>query len=110
MSNKAAEHQKDPEKNSLPCVQDMVVADIEARKVVGIERYGTVLQPFNGRSALMDAYQEALDLAIYLRQLLYEEQNPYPNCEHCGPVGKTIEFEGTYWCIPCAESQDLTDE
>jgi hypothetical protein len=53
----------------------MVMLDIEARKKVGIERYGTVLQPFNGRSALMDAYQEALDLAIYLRQLLYEEEH-----------------------------------
>lgn len=72
--NKAAEHQVDPTINNLPCVQDMVLADIQARKQVGIERYGTVLQPFNGRSALMDAYQEALDLAIYLRQLLYEEQ------------------------------------
>lgn len=75
--NKAAEHQKDPEQNNLPCVQDMVITDIEARKQVGIERYGTVLQPFNGRSALMDAYQEALDLAIYLRQLLYEEKHEY---------------------------------
>lgn len=75
MTNKAAEHQQDPEKNNLPCVQDMVIADIDARKQVGIERYGTVLQPFNGRSALMDAYQEALDLAIYLRQLLYEEEH-----------------------------------
>jgi hypothetical protein len=73
--NKAAEHQIDPTKNNLPCVQDMVMADIEARKLVGIERYGTVLQPFNGRSALMDAYQEALDLAIYLRQLLYEQEH-----------------------------------
>jgi hypothetical protein len=75
MQNKAAEHQQDPEVNDLPCVQDMVVTDIEARKKVGIERYGTVLQPFNGRSSLMDAYQEALDLAIYLRQLLYEEEH-----------------------------------
>jgi hypothetical protein len=74
--NKAAEHQANPTQNNLPCVQDMVLADIEARKKVGIERYGTVLQPFNGRSALMDAYQEALDLAIYLRQLLYETENP----------------------------------
>ena len=110
MSNKAAEHQQDPEKNNLPCVQDMVLADIEARKKVGIERYGTVLQPFNGRDALMDAYQEALDLAIYLRQLLYEQEHPHPNCEHCGPVGETYEFEGTYWCKPCMESQDLFDE
>ena len=74
MANKAAEHQQDPQKNNLPCVQDMVVADIEARKAVGIERYGTTLQPFNGRSALMDLYQELLDACMYARQLLYEQE------------------------------------
>jgi hypothetical protein len=73
MSN-AAEHQQDPVVNNQPCVQDMVIKDIIARKEVGKERYGTYLQPFNGRSALMDAYQEALDLCQYLRQLLYEEE------------------------------------
>lgn len=73
MSN-VAEHQIDPVINDKPCIQDMVIADIEARKQVGIERYGTVLQPFNGRSALMDAYQEALDLCQYLRQMLYEQE------------------------------------
>lgn len=85
--NKAAEHQQNPKVNNLPCVQDMVVADIEARKKVGIERYGTVLQPFNGRSALMDAYQEALDLAIYLRQLLYEQ-------EHLGHTECNVDGSG----------------
>ena len=74
MSN-VAEHQVDPTINAQPCIQDMVIADIEARKAVGVERYGTVLQPFNGRSALMDAYQEALDLCQYLRQMLYEAEH-----------------------------------
>jgi hypothetical protein len=69
------EHQENPIVNNGPCIQDLVIQDIEARKQVGIERYGTVLQPFNGRSALMDAYQEALDLCAYLRQLLYEEEH-----------------------------------
>jgi hypothetical protein len=75
VSNKVAEHQVDPIKNDKPCVQDMVIADIEARKGVGIERYGTVLQPFNGRDALLDAYQEALDLCQYLRQMIYEQEH-----------------------------------
>lgn len=73
--NKASEHQIDPIKNNLPIVQDMVILDIQMRKEVGKERYGTYLQPFNGRSALWDAYQEALDLCQYLRQLIYEEEN-----------------------------------
>ena len=61
-----------PTKNDLPFVQDAVIADIEARKQVGIERYGTPLQPFNGRDALQDAYEEAIDLAMYLKQLIIE--------------------------------------
>jgi hypothetical protein len=73
--SKAGEHQEMPKVNNHPCVQDMVIADIEERKKVGIQRYGTVLQPFNGRSALWDAYQEALDLCQYLRQLIYEEDH-----------------------------------
>ena len=32
----------------------------------------TSLQAFNGRDALRDAYEEALDLCQYLRQALYE--------------------------------------
>jgi hypothetical protein len=50
----------------------MVIADIEKRKAIGLERYGTLLQPFNGRDALRDAYEEALDLAQYLRQAIEE--------------------------------------
>lgn len=30
---------------------------------------------FNGRDALLDAYQEALDLVVYLRQVIYERDN-----------------------------------
>ncbi len=74
-TNRVAEHQKDPEKNNGPCIQDLVIDDIRSRKEVGIERYGTVLQPFNGRNSLLDAYQEALDLCVYLKQLLYEQEN-----------------------------------
>jgi hypothetical protein len=39
---------------------------------MGIMKYGTPLQPFNGRDALWDAYQVVLDLAVYLRQAIYE--------------------------------------
>lgn len=50
----------------------MVREDLEERERVGIERYGTSLQPHNGRDALRDAYEEALDLACYLRQAMAE--------------------------------------
>ena len=42
------------------------------RDIIGRMRYGTPLQPHNGRDALADAYQEALDLCAYLRQAIFE--------------------------------------
>jgi hypothetical protein len=56
-----------------PAIQDLVIADIEKRKQLGLARYGTLLKPFNGRDALVDAYEEALDLCMYLKQRLVEE-------------------------------------
>lgn len=50
----------------------LVIQDMQARDQFGRCKYGTPLQPFNGRDALKDAYQEALDLCVYLRQALYE--------------------------------------
>jgi hypothetical protein len=70
--NPAAQHQPMPAKTGGVAIQDLVITDIADRKAVGLERYGTLLQAHNGRDALMDAYQEALDLAIYLRQVIAE--------------------------------------
>ncbi len=61
-----------PIKNDLPFMHDLVKEDMEGRKQLGIKRYGTPLQPHNGRDALRDAYEEILDHAAYLRQMLYE--------------------------------------
>ena len=59
-------------------VTDRVVADLQFRRSQGITKYGRELQSFNGRDALMDAYQEALDLAVYLRQAIMERDNVAP--------------------------------
>lgn len=61
-----------PVKNDLPAVWDLVIADMKERDFEASEKYGTRLQPHNGRNALRDAYQEALDLVVYLRQAIYE--------------------------------------
>jgi hypothetical protein len=61
-----------PVKNSRTDIQSLVVADLENRRELGIKRYGTALQAFNGRDMLRDAYEEALDLAVYLRGVLEE--------------------------------------
>ena len=47
--------------------------DLLSRQRKGVQTYGGKLEMFNGRSALLDAYEEALDLAMYLRQALSEE-------------------------------------
>ncbi len=52
-----------------------VIKDLLARDTLGQERYKTSLKTDNGRDALMDAFQEALDLCMYLKQALMERDN-----------------------------------
>lgn len=84
--NAAATPQPAPVKRDTPGMHDLVaadirqsgatellvIADLEARKTFGLEKYGTMLQAFNGRDPLMDAYQETLDQVVYLRQCVDE--------------------------------------
>ena len=51
----------------------LVIDDIEERAAMGKDKYGTYLRANNGRKPLVDAYQEALDLVMYLRQKIEEE-------------------------------------
>ena len=67
----ATKEQVQPKGNGVD-VGKLVQADIEARCELGKQKYGERLQPFNGRDALLDAYQEALDLCQYLRQAIEE--------------------------------------
>lgn len=55
-----------------PSIQELVRLDLVMRERLGQERYGTSLYAYNGRSAILDAYEEALDLALYLRQVIEE--------------------------------------
>lgn len=66
--------QPKPIKNKNPHIVDLVVKDMKERKKQGIKTYGVALQAFNGRDALQDAYEEALDLAIYLKQAMEERK------------------------------------
>lgn len=102
-SRSLVQAQPDPTKNDRPAMWPLVMADLDAidpeaiepildenglqapaqvavlvdmrdRDRGGLERYGTRLQPFNGRDSLVDAYQELLDACVYLRTAIYEEQ------------------------------------
>lgn len=56
-------------------VTELVKEDLDSRADAGEAKYGERLKAHNGRNALWDAYQEALDLAQYLRQLIKEEED-----------------------------------
>lgn len=53
---------------------DRVVADMRARDDFGAKKYGVRHQHDDGRDHLVDAYQELLDAALYLRAAI--EQKP----------------------------------
>ncbi len=53
-------------------LHDRLEGDLVKRVRLGQSRYGTVLQTENGRDALADAYDEAWDLVIYLKQAMLE--------------------------------------
>jgi hypothetical protein len=60
---------------SEPIIHDLVIADLRDRLRVGVKTYGVPLRANNGRDALWDAYEEALDLACYLKQAMVEREN-----------------------------------
>ncbi len=85
--------QPNPKKNNNPPIVDLVVKDMLSRKKLGKKRYGVFLQAENGRNALLDAYEEALDMCMYLKQKLEEETkvpqgmaytciSPHSGCGH----------------------------
>lgn len=71
---KPIDDQPAPVPNDRTPIWDLVIADMRERDQTGRATYGTPLQAFNGRDALMDAYQEALDLAAYLKQELEQRK------------------------------------
>lgn len=63
-----------PVPNDRPGIHELVIEDIRKRRELGISRYGTMLQAFNGRDALQDLYDELLDAACYVRQAIEERR------------------------------------
>lgn len=55
-------------------IASLVKEDIEKRIEKGVEIYGERLRVFNGRNALQDAYEEALDLVLYMKQFIEENK------------------------------------
>lgn len=80
--SKASEYQPNPEKGEK-IVIDVVLADIRERAETGKRKYGTYLETHNGRYPLWDAYQEAIDLVMYLRQAILERESEVSTKKNC---------------------------
>jgi len=72
-SKSAAKPEPEPTGNGETVLFE-VLHDLMDRAKIGKEKYGTHLKTNNGRDALMDAYQESLDLCMYLKQCLMEQE------------------------------------
>lgn len=55
---------------SIPDDQELLIRDIEERRLLGISRYGQGHRPFNGRNTLLDLYHERLDEMVYMRSIV----------------------------------------
>lgn len=53
-------------------MQEALIRAIKIRRDLGVRKYGRPLEAHNGRDALLDAWQEAVDLAAYLTQMRIE--------------------------------------
>lgn len=54
---------------------EATIRALEERKEYGIRKYGRPLEAGNGRDALLDAWEEALDLYCYLTQMELERDS-----------------------------------
>lgn len=69
--------------------ETLVIEDIRKRQQVGIAKYGTTVaqNPLTHAQWLQHAYEEALDMAIYLKRAMQASgSSPTCWCETCRPV------------------------
>lgn len=62
-------------KSDGPDIWPLVIKDMADRDHLGKTKYGIPLRSHNGRDALVDAYQEVLDMSVYLRQEIEERRD-----------------------------------
>jgi hypothetical protein len=54
-------------------LRDHVTEGLRQRKELGVKRYGTPLQPDNGRDSLRDLHEELMDATVYCRNRMLED-------------------------------------
>lgn len=96
--------QPPPIPNDGVAVWDLVIADMAERDQTGRARYGTPLQVDNGRDHLVDAYQEILDLAVYLRAEIERQHRLAPSIRIMGGMTKSDD-PGMSWVRMSTEDE-----
>ena len=91
------------------------MADMAARIAKGADEYGEPLTTGNGRDALVDAYEEALDLAVYLKQAIMERdvrraELPMAIAEAISPSGHFDQVKFWSYGAPQAEAAERRAE
>jgi len=61
----------------------------------GVEKYGRGLKAYNGRNAIVDALQEALDLVVYLEQVKCEATDGWTTAKACEMQAKAVDMANT---------------
>lgn len=110
--SQAASTPQPPPNKGERVIVDEVIEDLKARKEFGIERYGTPLMSHNGRNALVDAYQEALDLCCYLKQALIEARPEEDKVCGCHVDYMNLKVKKWDWCIHnnCVKDYGKSDD
>lgn len=89
-----------PVASDSPSMHDVAKTLLDARKELGIKRYGIALQANNGRNAAQDCLEEALDVAVYASQVMWEVDHPedtYVGCLIEALVsGRPLDFKGRF--------------
>ena len=117
LNSKAATPQPPPHSGKLTVI-DYVLADMAERAAAGVIKHGMPLQTDNGRDALWDAYQEAMDLCMYLRQMILERYIDETglresNAELCNRTGcneiATVHFMRPWGALGVCENHAIEE-
>lgn len=83
-----------PEPKPVPTEErptwELVIEDMRERDRAGRAKYGTPLQPNNGRNSLVDLYQELLDATVYVKNEIIKQQLLIARIERIEKLADTV--------------------
>ena len=74
-------------------IHELVKKDLDKRAALGKKKYGQYLYIKNGRSAMQDAFEEALDFCCYAKQWLLEQEMESKIKRIRGKAKKPVKFD-----------------